>query len=292
MFDVLTVTDLIMLSLGVIFLILWTVLFFLGTKENAFFEPLIEKEFPLKELYVVGYAALSLIGYTYHTKSDRKLRQKLEIVYTPKYCDYYLRVIRSQQITITLLLLVISFALYGLAADILVFCVSLLFAGCALFYFGNAPAEIIRKKSEELLSDFSEVVSKLALLTNAGLILREAWEEVGNSGDRAIYQEMQKSLEEMNSGVSEIDAIYNFGVRCVVPEIKKFTATIVQGMSKGNSELVVMLQQQSKELWEMKRQMVQRAGAAAATKLLIPISIMFIGILLIIIVPIFANIGV
>ena len=143
-----------------------------------------------------------------------------------------------------------------------------------------------------MLSDFSNVVSKLALLTNAGMIMREAWEEVAYTGDSELYKEMQKTVVEMNNGVAEVDAFFNFGVRCIIPEIKKFTSTIVQGLVKGNSELVVMLQAQSKEVWSAKKQNVRRQGAKAASKLLIPILIMFIGILIMVLVPIFTNMGV
>ena len=87
---------------------------------------------------------------------------------------------------------------------------------------------------------------------------------------------MQIAVDQMRNGVSEADALFNFGSRCVVPEIKKFTSTIVQGISKGNSELVVMLQEQSKEVWSLKKQNVRRQGEKAASKLLIPMMIISI----------------
>ena len=122
--------------------------------------------------------------------------------------------------------------------------------------------------------------------------MREAWAEVAYTGDSALYQEMQRAVDEMNNGVSDVDALFNFGTRCIIPEIKKFTSTIVQGLVKGNSELVYMLQEQSKEVWSAKKQDVKRQGAKASSKLLIPILIMFIGILIMIVVPIFTNMGV
>ncbi len=160
------------------------------------------------------------------------------------------------------------------------------------YYFGTVTSKKILKRSDELLHDFSEVVSKLALLTNAGMILREAWQEVAEQGTGTIYTEMKMAVNDMNNGVAEVDAIYNFGIRCIIPEIKKFTSTIIQGMTKGNSELTAMLQEQSKEVWQLKKQLVRREGEKAASKLLIPICIMFIGILIMILIPIFTNLGV
>jgi len=281
-----------MMALGAIFLVIWLLFYFIGLKHNAMFDVLVEKEYPLKEIYGVGYAVLELFKYKYKSKQDRKLRQQLDVLYGAKYCEYYLRVIHSQQITFAFTLLVLSFTLYGLTSEIMACVVGLVFAGLSYYYFGTVTAKKIKDRSDELLGDFSEVVSKLALLTNAGMILREAWQEVAFAGEGLIYTEMRNAVSDMNNGVSEIDAIYGFGTRCIIPEIKKFTSTIIQGMTKGNSELTIMLQEQSKEVWQLKKQLVRREGEKAASKLLLPICIMFVGILIMILIPIFTNLGV
>lgn len=285
------IIDYLIIALGAISLIVWMVFYMKGKKHNSMFDVLEEKEYPLKEIYGLGYAVLETIKYNYKSKGDRKLRQQLDVLYGSKYCEYYLRVIHSQQITMAMTVLVIAFALYGLSSEILALIVGLVFAGLAYYYFGTVTAKKILKRSEELLHDFSEVVSKLALLTNAGMILREAWQEVAYGGEGVIYTEMQTAVNEMNNGVADVDAIYNFGTRCIIPEIKKFTSTIIQGMTKGNSELTAMMQEQSKEVWQLKKQLVRREGEKAASKLLIPICIMFLGILIMILIPIFTNLG-
>ncbi len=286
-----TALDFIIMGLGLIVLLFWLFLYFKGRKNAALFEPLDEKDFPFKEIYFVGYGFLELINYSFKSKSDRKLRRNLEVLYGPKYADYYMRVNFSQKITMGLTVLVFAFALYGLADTVAVLAVGFMFAFVAYYYFDTYSEKQILKRSEEMLSDFSEVISKLALLTNAGMILREAWEEVANTGESSLYTEMKKAVDEMNNGVAEIDAIFNFGTRCIIPEIKKFSSTIVQGLVKGNSELTIMLMEQSKEVWAAKKQNVRRQGEKAASKLMIPICLMFVGILVMILIPIFTNLG-
>ncbi len=288
---VLSIIDIIMMALGLVVFVFWMMLYFKGKKNASLFEPLDEKDFPLKEIYFVGYAATEMLKYQYKSKNDRKLRRNLEVLYGEKYADYYLRVIYSQKITMGLTVLVIAFAMYGLADGLAGLLVGLMFAFVAYYYFGTVTENKILKRSEEMLSDFSEVISKLALLTNAGMILKEAWEEIAYTGETSLYKEMQKTVDEMNNGVAEIDAIFNFGTRCIIPEIKKFASTIVQGLVKGNSELTIMLMEQSKEVWAAKKQNVRRQGEKAASKLLIPICIMFVGILVMILIPIFTNLG-
>lgn len=288
----LSIMDMVIMALGIVSLIAWLAFYFKGKKHNSMFDVLDEKDYPFKEVYGFGYAALETIKYNYKSKGDRKLRQELDVLYGNKYSEYYLRTIHSQQITIAATLFVLSFAFYGFTSEILALIVGFVFAGLSYYYFGTVTKKKILKRSDELLHDFSEVVSKLALLTNAGMILREAWQEVAFAGTSTIYTEMQTAVNEMNNGVSEIDAIFNFGSRCIIPEIKKFTSTIIQGVTKGNSELTAMLQEQSKEVWQLKKQLVRREGEKAASKLLIPICIMFIGILIMILVPIFTNLGI
>lgn len=287
----LEIKDYIVFGIGTVLLGIWLVLFFTGLKYASLFDALTEKEFPLKEIYFVGYAALELVHYSYKSKHDRKLRKELSVLFGEKYAEYYLRVIHAQEITMSLTLAILGFALYGVADDIAVLVVLLIFAGLAYYYFGTLTEKRILKRSEEMLRDFSNVVSKLALLTNAGMILREAWTEIAFSGETTIYREMQTSVEEMNNGISEIDAIFRFGKRCIIPEIKKFSSTIVQGLVKGNNELAMMLQAQSREVWMLKKQDIHRQGEKAASRLLIPVVIMFVGILIMVIVPIFTNLG-
>lgn len=288
----LSVTDIIIFSVGGVILLVWLVFFFRGLKYASLFDSLDENEYPFKEIYFVGYAIMETIGYKYKSKGDRKLRREISVLYGSKYSEYYLRVIYAQKVTLSFTLLCMAVPLYGFAEDIMASAVIVMFAGLAFYYFGTLTAEKIVKRSEEMLIDFSNVVSKLALLTNAGMIMREAWEDVAFTGETSLYKEMQRCVDEMNNGVSEIDAMFNFGSRCIIPEIKKFTSTIVQGMVKGNSELTAMLQEQSKEVWALKKQNVRRQGEKASAKLLIPMMMMFIGILVMVIIPIFANMGV
>lgn len=279
-------------AVGFVLLVVWLLFFFIGKKDEAFFEYLDESEYPFKEIYFVGYAIMNKLNYQYKSKGDRKLRKELAILYDDKYADYYLRVIYAQKITLAFTILLLAAPLYALANDVLVACVVIMFAFAAYYHFGTNVSNKIIERSEELLSDFSDVVSKLALLTNAGMIVREAWEEIAYTGNSVFYKEMQIAVDDIKNGYSEADALYRFGSRCIIPEIKKFVSTIIQGIEKGNSELTSMLEQQSSEVWSLKKQEVRRQGEKAASKLILPMMMMFIGILIMVIVPIFSNLGV
>ncbi len=292
MFNFISVVDIAIIVFGFVFLGIWFFFYLKGKKNAELFEGLDESEFRFKDLYFVGYAVMETFKYKYHGKIDRRLRKELEVLYGAKYVEYYLRVIHAQKVTFSLTALVASFAVYGLTNEIGVFLVLVGISGLLYYYFGTLTTKKITERSEEMIDDFAEVISKIALMTNAGMILKEAWELVAYDGETEIYKEMRVAIQDMNNGMAEIDAYYEFGKRCVIPEIKKFATTIVQGVTKGNRELVLMLQDQNKEVWENKKQNTKRLGEKAASKLLLPLVIMFGGILVMIVVPVFTNLGI
>lgn len=283
--------DLIIIAVGIVVLLFWFFLYFKGKKYQNLFINLEDEDYPMKELYFVGYAFTQMIHLKYRAKKDRDLRKKISILYGEKYIDYYLRASYSQRFTMALTILVLAMPVYCFTRSLIMYFFVYVFAGVAYYYYGTVLDEKIQKRSDEMMDDFSNVVSKLALLVNAGMILHEAWEKTAFSGNTVIYKEMQTSVEDMRNGMPEIDALYNFGQRCMVQEIKKFASTLIQGLTKGNSELAGMLTQQSKEIWVSKQQYLRRKGEVANSKLLVPMIMIFMGILIMVVIPIFNGIG-
>lgn len=284
-----TSVDYALIGITLVMMAGWLVLYWMGGPYYQLFENLDEKEYPLKDLYGMGYAVINKTKYSFKTKLDKELRNKLEILYSEKYTEYYLRVIYAQVITIDSTLMVSFTLMVAISGSIeLLFCM-VFFVFVATYYFITLPQEKIKKRSDELMSEYAEAVTNLALLTNAGMILREAWEQVAYSGEEIFYKEMQMVVHEINNGISDIEAFQRFGARCAIPEAKKFASIIIQGLEKGNSELSESLQRQSYEVWEQKKQIVKRKGEIAANRLMIPVFMMFGGILIMIVVPLFAN---
>ena len=289
---IVTIADMAVLLIGCAVLLVWLALFFRGRKNDWMFEKLDDKDYPVKELYFIGYEVVQMLNLQFKSKKDRSLRKELAVLYGEKYADYYLRVTYAQQFTMALTVLALAAPIYFFAeGDLLIFLLVVAGAGGAYYYYGTTTKEKVTKRSETMISEFSDVVSKLALLVNSGMILREAWERTAFSKEGIIYDEMRRSVMEMQNGKAEVDAMFSFGQRCMTPEIKKFSSTLIQGVTKGNSDLAAMLSQQSREVWDLKKQHVHRQGELANNKLLLPMCLTFIGILIMVIVPVFSNIG-
>ena len=55
----------------------------------------------------------------------------------------------------------------------------------------NILNDKLEEKREELLADMPQMLSKLTLLVNSGMVVREAWKKVADGGERELYKEMQ-----------------------------------------------------------------------------------------------------
>ena len=254
-------------------------------------EPLDSKEHPLKDFYGFGLEILDLIHYPFKTPWDRKMIENCRIVYGERYAEYYYRIFLAQVITIPYMILVLSLILTVILGEGLILCLGIFLAAGVGYYFYSLISDVIHARTAGITSDFPEVLSKLALLVNAGMIMKEAWEKIAETGEGVLYQEMSIAIDEMRNGVPEIEAYLGFSRRCGQNEISKFTSTLVQNLSKGNKELVDFLKLYAAESWELRKHEARRKGEEASSKLLLPIGLMFGGLMIMVIVPIMSNLA-
>src|SRR5665647_2256614 len=86
--------------------------------------------------------------------------------------------------------------------------------------------ESVQKRREACDYEFPNMVSKLSLLINSGMVLREAWYVVAKGQDGELYDLMKKACDNMENGDSDQAAIHKFGVLSDSAEIKKFTGAM------------------------------------------------------------------
>lgn len=289
------VVSLVILIITVLISVLFIALLLTAGKYDEFIEPLDDKEFPVKNVYGVGFALASILKMDFRSRFANDLRQEVTILYGEKYCEFYIRVLYAQKFSICWITLIAAGILSCFASGtdgVMIFGLGIVMVAVLYYYFNTVAGVRIKKRSAIYLKEFPGVVSTIALLVNAGMMLREAWTSVAFSSTGELYAQMQRVSTDMDNGMSESDALYRFALRCATPEIKKFTSFIVQGLEKGNKDLAFSLKSQSEELWELKKQNVLQQGELAASKLLIPIVVMFIGILVMIMGPIMTNLGI
>ncbi len=262
-----------------------------GKKYDSIVENLDSSVYPLPDLYSAGFAWSSTKLFALKGKTAARLRSQATLLYEAQYAEYYANVVWAQMLTLVHLFLTVTFLMAGIMFESAVFMLvvgifmSILIATYCLENMKN----MLSKRTEECEAQLPEVVSTMAVLVNSGMVLREAWSMVANNGTGAFFDLMKKASENMHNGYSDADAIFLFGKESNSTEIKKFTSALLQSMEKGGAELSVFLARQSSELWNTKRQHMLQSGEKAATKLLLPIVLIFLGIIIIVMTAAFAG---
>lgn len=279
-----------LLCVATIMVILWIVLALKYESDYAAYVDAINpEEYRYPELFCIGFAIMAVLKISTKSKKARKRIKEISEIQGQKYAEYYYYIINGAKWTYGFTLLVLFALLAALGNSAIALLFGVLLAILIMVYVEELMNDRLTERRDEILADMPQMLSKLTLLVNSGLVLREAWKKVAYGGTRTLYLEMQETVQQMQNGVSEWEAYRNFAERCAVKEVRKFASTMIQNMQKGNAEIAYFLRDMADEMWEEKKHLVKRKGEAANSKLLIPIAMIFIGILVMIMVPAFTN---
>ena len=198
--------QLIMIALGAVTSLIFIVLYFSNfAKYKDYINGIDDKVFMMPDIFVVGMAVAQMFKINTE-KKDAKKRQKLAELFGEQYVSFYSMVLTASTISYLLMFFPIAFFLGAMSNQpivvVLVIAVSFLFP----VYVGMNVDTKITEQRNEILLDYPGILSKMALLINAGMMLREAWELVGESGDTKLYREMQAVTKKIKNGVTETQA--------------------------------------------------------------------------------------
>lgn len=281
----------------IILLILATVLVFIWImftkKYDRVYQPVIQTIDPAKykypELFSVGFALMKFLNIDSKSKRGRKRVKEISEIQGKQYAEYYFYVINAEKLTYGFAVLILFSLFAALGNEPMALLLGSAIAVLTMWYIDELLNDKLTERRDELLADMPQVLSKLTLLVNSGMTLREAWKKVAFGGERILYKEMQLTVQDMQNGISEMEAYRNFADRCSLKQIRRFSSTMIQNMQKGNAEISYFLKEMSDEMWEEKKHLVKRKGEAANSKLLIPTTMIFIGILGMIMIPAFLS---
>lgn len=279
---------LILLLLATGMTLLWIIL---AKKYEGTYQQVVSSIDPEKykypELFTVGFALMEFLKINSRSKKGRKRVKEISEVQGKQYAEYYFYVINAEKWTYGFTVLVLFSILGAMANEPMAILFGIVMAFLLMWYIEELLNDKLEERRDELLADLPQALSKLTLLVNSGMTLREAWKKVAYGGERVLYREMQITVEEMQNGLSELESYRNFADRCSIKQIRRFSSTMIQNMQKGNAEISYFLKEMADEMWEEKKHLVKRKGEAANSKLLIPTALIFIGILGMIMIPVF-----
>ncbi|MGN0355014.1 MAG: hypothetical protein ACI4EI_08050 [Muricoprocola sp.] len=176
--------------------------------------------------------------------------------------------------------------------------VLVLVAACFAYYAKESEIkEMEKKRRQQLLLDYSDLLFKLGLLLDTGLTIQNAFEKIAveyknlrdKEGSRTqvryVYEEMLAACNEMKSGIPEAKAYERFGRRCGESCYIKLGTTLSGSLQKSSEGLRELLLEEAVSALEDRRQLAKKLGEEAGTKLLFPMILMLMVVLVILMVP-------
>ena len=168
-------------------------------------------------------------------------------------------------------------------------------AAICLFLKEREDAVTARKKREEqLMEDYPDFVYEFLILSGAGYSAKAAWKKLANSycadvrkKKRALCEEMQITMNQMETGVPEVRAYVEFGKRCGNRSYVKFASFLESSISTGGKNLRKLLETEVKEAFELRTDIARRKGEEASAKLLLPTFVMLSVVMVMVMAPAF-----
>lgn len=245
---------------------------------------------------IAGYRLMQLMGWDatnrYIKELDSKCRQFMEKREAVNYTYYLLgslfgNLLLGSCTGVAMLGIALAMEM-GIRSAVVAVVAFAVFAMIGYVPYDNVSVTV-KKRAEEIENQFPQVVSQLALLTVAGMEVSQAWRLAAGSGNGVLYREMRRVLLELDNNVMPSEAYEHFMTRCNNKYTTKLALSIVQNISKGNAEIVTVFKNLNAESWMEHRHNARRKGEQIQTKLLMPTLLMFIGIIVLIVVPVISG---
>lgn len=161
--------------------------------------------------------------------------------------------------------------------------------GMTLFfgdYFQKKEKE--KKRKEEIREAYPAFAIRYAMLVSAGMTLKQAMNKIADSQlpqKGALYQEILRSIHEMEAGVPERTVYENLGFRCNVIQMRKFGILLSSKLRIGQEGLGELLREEAFRALAEHREEIRKKGETAGTKLLFPMFLLLLIVFIVIMVP-------
>ena len=141
-------------------------------------------------------------------------------------------------------------------------------------------------------------VSGFLVLTGAGYPVRQAWKKQVQDYKRApkkgyhpVYEEMEITLNQMETGMPEVRAYGDFGKRTGLRCYVRLVSLLESGVSMGGREMRRHLETEMENAFSQRKDLAMRKGEEAATKLLLPMFFMLGVVMVMVAAPAFLTLG-
>lgn len=268
--------------------LIFTFLYYKGkSKYEKYIKAVSKKEYPMRDFLSIGFAFLEIIKYRYNTSFDRNLRKKMLQLYDEDYSEFYFRLNIAMAVSLFFIGLFMAALISMATGDIMLFFIGIGIAILLPYAHIKDINNKIQKIHFKVAMDLPDYISKVTILTSAGLNLRAAIKKVSLDmcEDTPLYSVMSKAINNIDNGMNEKKALDQVAVRLNTMQMRKFISVVEQNLQRGGQDVGYAMQSIGEEMWSNRKSEAKRLAQEAETKLLFPMMLMMLSVMIITVVP-------
>ncbi len=152
----------------------------------------------------------------------------------------------------------------------------------------------VKERNQEILLEYPNFINKLVLLLGAGMSIKGSLYKMTQDyrqkreqgkGNQYLYEELLVTINEIDAGLSETIAYFNFGRRIKLGPYLKTVTLIIQNIRLGTKGLLPLLEQEEAVAFDTRKENAKKQGEMISTKLLIPMILQMLIVMFIIMIP-------
>ena len=147
-----------------------------------------------------------------------------------------------------------------------------------------------KMQNKKFKNDLPNFITRLSLLINLGISLRTAIGFIAQNSDGEVVDKFNKVKKLIDNGMSEEEAYNTILVKTNDILIRKFISNLMQNIKTGGDDLEEKLELIKKETNDYRKSQMIFKAQEANRKLLIPNLFIFLGIMLMVMVPVLLSI--
>lgn len=149
--------------------------------------------------------------------------------------------------------------------------VTLLMAGFGFVLPNVWLSRRARERQEQIQIELPDVIDQITMSVEAGLGFEAAVARAAQSGNGAMTEELGRTIQEMQLGISRSNALRNLADRTDVADLRSFVVTVIQSEEYGLS-ITKVLEVQAQELRDKRRQRAEERALRIPVLLIFPLA--------------------
>jgi tight adherence protein C len=138
------------------------------------------------------------------------------------------------------------------------------------------------KRQQQLQRGLPDALDMMTVGVEAGLGFDSAMARVARNLQGPIAEEFARVLQEMQFGLSRVEALRALAERCTLPELRRFVSAIVQSSELGIS-VGTVLREQAHEMRVLRRQRAEEKAQKLQVKILLPLIVCLLPVMFIVV---------